>query len=121
MYQFYSRRPQGYARHGERGGRALPDFPIVDAHVHIYDTEKLSFPWMAGIPHLNRPHGPNDFTERTSGVAVDKMVFVEVDVAPGQHLDEAARPRRAAADPAACRRAGLVPAAGFRQRRQAVA
>jgi L-fuconolactonase len=89
MYQFYSRRPRGYARHGERGGRALPDFPIVDAHVHIYDTEKLSFPWMAGIPHLNRPHGPKDFTERTSGVAVDKMVFVEVDVAPGQYLDEA--------------------------------
>jgi L-fuconolactonase len=44
---------------------------------------------MAGIPHLNRPHGPKDFTERTSGVEVEKMIFVEVDAAPGQHLDEA--------------------------------
>ena len=44
---------------------------------------------MRDIPLLNRRHGPEDFSERTAGVDVDKLVFVEVDVALGKHLDEA--------------------------------
>jgi L-fuconolactonase len=33
----------------------MPDVPIVDAHVHIYDPTRLDFPWMRDAPRLNRP------------------------------------------------------------------
>jgi L-fuconolactonase len=67
----------------------MPEFPIVDAHVHIYDPAAIAFPWMASVPELNRPHLPADFDRLALGVDVDMMVFVEVDAAPGQHLREA--------------------------------
>jgi L-fuconolactonase len=67
----------------------VPGFPIIDSHVHIYDPVYLTYDWMRDVPRLNKPHLMTDFTRLTGGVEVDKIVFVEVDVAPGQHLDEA--------------------------------
>jgi len=67
----------------------MPDFPIIDAHVHIYDPTQLDFPWMRDVPLLNRPYLPADFTRLTEGAEIETYVCVEVDVAPGRHLDEA--------------------------------
>ena len=67
----------------------MPDFPIVDCHVHIYDPNVLSFAWMQQAPALNSPHGSIEYMAAAAGVTVDMMVFVEVDVDEGQHLDEA--------------------------------
>jgi L-fuconolactonase len=44
---------------------------------------------MGAVPALNAPHLPADYNRRTGGVAVDGMVFVEVDAATGRNLDEA--------------------------------
>jgi len=44
---------------------------------------------MKNVPRLNKPHLMTDFTRLTAGVEVDQIVFVEVDVAVNQHLDEA--------------------------------
>ncbi len=79
----------GKRRKTARGEGILPDFPLVDAHVHLYDPDALDYPWMKGEPMLNSPHGSAEYTAATDGVAVDKLVFVEVDVAGGRHLDEA--------------------------------
>ena len=67
----------------------MPDFPLVDAHVHLYDPDAIDYPWMRDAPALNAPHGPDEYTAAIGGVAVDKLVFVEVDAASGRHLDEA--------------------------------
>jgi L-fuconolactonase len=67
----------------------MPSFPIIDAHVHLYDPLALSYPWMSQIPKLNRPHGIAEFRRLTEGVEIDGLIFVEVDVAEGRHLDEA--------------------------------
>ena len=67
----------------------MPEFPIIDAHVHLYDPAAVPFPWMADVPLLDRPHGLDEFTAASAGVAVDGLVFVEVDAAEGRHLDEA--------------------------------
>ena len=67
----------------------MPDFPLVDAHVHLYDPDAIDYPWMRDVPALNRPHGSVDYTAAIGGVAVDRLVFVEVDAASGRHLDEA--------------------------------
>lgn len=67
----------------------MPEFPIVDAHVHLYDPRVIDFPWMKSVPKLDRPYLPADFARLTEGVEIEAMVFVEVDSAPGQHLREA--------------------------------
>ena len=67
----------------------MPDFPIVDTHVHLYDPNALSYPWVAGIPLLNKPYLPEDYSRLSAGAEVEKLVFVEVDVADRQNLREA--------------------------------
>jgi L-fuconolactonase len=67
----------------------MPEFPIVDAHVHIYDPAAIRFDWMRDVPKLNRPHLPADYSDRTQGIDIEAMVFVEVDAAPGENLKEA--------------------------------
>ena len=39
----------------------MPDFPIVDAHVHLYDVERFSYGWLAGVPKINRSYGLGAF------------------------------------------------------------
>ena len=66
----------------------MPDFPLIDTHVHLYDASTISYPWMTGLPTLNMPHRSAEFTKAIGDVAVDKLIFVEVDAAPGQNLAE---------------------------------
>lgn len=67
----------------------MPDFPIIDSHVHLYDPGVIDFPWMEDVPALQRAHLPADFTEANGAVSVDALVFLEVDAGPGRHMDEA--------------------------------
>lgn len=67
----------------------MPNFPIVDAHVHLYDPAAVDFPWMKSAPALDRAYLPTDFQRLSEGVEVEAMVFVEVDAAPDQHIREA--------------------------------
>jgi L-fuconolactonase len=67
----------------------MPDFPIIDAHVHLYDPAAVDYPWMAGVPALNAPHLPDRFRSSLGGVEVEGVVFVEVDSGPAAHMDEA--------------------------------
>ena len=67
----------------------LPDFPIIDAHLHLYDPARLSYPWMRDVPKLNTRHMPEDYRAATGRVEVEAAVFVEVDAAPDQKLAEA--------------------------------
>lgn len=67
----------------------MPNFAIVDSHVHFWDPARVPLPWLAGVPALARPILPADLAAAQGPVAVDRLVFVEADVAPGRHLDEA--------------------------------
>jgi L-fuconolactonase len=84
----------------------MPDFPIVDAHVHLYDTQRLSYGWLAGVPKIDSPHGLAEFDAARGGVQVDGIVFAEVAVDAGLHIAEAAYVQELAdADP---RLSGIV-------------
>ena len=67
----------------------MPDFPIVDAHVHLWDPTHLRYGWLAGVPALNRRNGPSEFRRACGPVAVAKLVFVQCECAPEQSLAEA--------------------------------
>jgi L-fuconolactonase len=66
----------------------MPGFPIVDSHVHLYDVKRLSYAWLANVPKINRSYGLADFDQARGAVAVDKIVFAEVDVDPGRYIEE---------------------------------
>lgn len=59
------------------------DFPIVDTHVHLWDPGKLRYPWLDGLPALNRPFLLEDYRRACGPADVEKMVFLqcECDVA----------------------------------------
>jgi L-fuconolactonase len=67
----------------------MPDFPIVDAHVHLYDPGVIRYGWMRGRPVLDRPQGPAELDEARGTVEVDAIVWIEVGADPGQHHAEA--------------------------------
>lgn len=65
----------------------MPDFPIVDAHVHLYDAKSIVYPWMKGLV-IDAPHDSAVFSAAIAPVVVDKLVFVEVSSAEGTNFDE---------------------------------
>lgn len=78
----------------------MPDIPIVDAHVHLWDPAQLRIPWLDSIAALNRPFGLAEYDAQTAGVDVAAFVYVQVDVAPAYGLTEArVAAELAAADP----------------------
>jgi L-fuconolactonase len=68
----------------------MPDWPIVDSHVHLADPGRLSYAWTKNAPPLNRRVLPDDLMAAAAPVAIDRFVFVEVDVDMPRYLDEAA-------------------------------
>ena len=60
----------------------MPDFPIVDTHLHIWDLGLLRYPWLAGVPLLNRNHLVEDYRRACGAVPVAKMVFVQCECDP---------------------------------------
>ncbi len=71
------------------GDRAVPDIPIVDAHVHLWDPGRFRMPWLDDAPDLNRAIGLDDYRGATEGLEIDGFVYLEVDVAPAYALLEA--------------------------------
>jgi L-fuconolactonase len=68
----------------------MPDFPIVDSHVHLADPKRFGYAWTKNAPSLNRQVLPADLINAAAPVKIDQFVFVEVDVDFPQHLAEAA-------------------------------
>lgn len=68
----------------------MPDFPIVDAHLHIWDPRRLRYPWIEGDPILDRPYLPGDYRENFAGVDVEAMVFVQCDCTFAESMSEVA-------------------------------
>jgi L-fuconolactonase len=67
----------------------MPDFPIVDTHLHIWDLGRLRYPWLASVPLLNKDHLIADYRRACGSVQVAKMVFVQCECDPAQAREEA--------------------------------
>jgi L-fuconolactonase len=56
---------------------------LIDSHLHVWDPNLLSYPWLSTQTELNRPIGPPD----PSG-SIAQAIFVEADCAKDQALHE---------------------------------
>ncbi|MEO1222727.1 MAG: amidohydrolase family protein [Pseudomonadota bacterium] len=68
----------------------MPNFPIVDTHLHIWDPSKIRYSWLDGIDVLNRPYLLSDYNAHTQGVDIEAMVFVQCEADPPGYEQEAA-------------------------------
>lgn len=71
-------------------GRTIIDFPIVDTHVHIWDINKLRYPWLSDFPFLNKTFLPEDYRKACGPINVEKMIFVQCECDPAQYKEEVA-------------------------------
>jgi L-fuconolactonase len=60
---------------------------LFDAHVHVWDTSLLDYPWLDEVSELPRRALPADI-DRADG-ETSRMIFVEADRAPHQGVAEA--------------------------------
>jgi L-fuconolactonase len=67
----------------------VPDFSIVDSHVHLADPGQFDYAWTVNAPSLKRRVLPPDLMKAAAPVEIEAFVFVEVDVDLPQHVAEA--------------------------------
>jgi L-fuconolactonase len=73
---------------GAESGAAPARPGIVDAHVHFWDPSVLRYPWLDGLPALDRPFLPSDYATATAGIVVDTVILVEANCVPDQTVRE---------------------------------
>lgn len=54
---------------------------IFDTHLHLIDRSRLSYPWLSGLPALDRDWGYDDYAAMARRVGITKVLHMEVDVA----------------------------------------
>ncbi len=72
---------------GSSGGASPP--PIIDTHVHLWDRSRFHLKWLDGATTLNRDFLWEDYRRASEGLNVVKGVYMEVDVIPSEHEQEA--------------------------------
>lgn len=64
---------------------------IIDTHLHLIDRSALRYPWLAGVPALNRDFSYEDYATEAQRVGVERVLHMEVDVDPADIEAETAR------------------------------
>ncbi|MBM3998837.1 MAG: amidohydrolase [Planctomycetes bacterium] len=80
----------GAASDGSVRGASVGDaMPILDTHQHLWDPARREPPWLAGAPDILRRRYTNpEYVEATRGLDI-RAIYMEVDVAPSDHVAEA--------------------------------
>jgi L-fuconolactonase len=66
----------------------MPNVPIIDAHLHVWDPTRIRMGWMTPGAALNRAFTVEDYAAQTEGIVIEAMVFVECFVDAGEFLRE---------------------------------
>lgn len=67
----------------------VEQLPIIDAHVHLWNPDQFSMPWLEDVPALRQSFGLQKYRQHTRGLPIVGMVYVEVGVEPRLALHEA--------------------------------
>lgn len=66
----------------------MNDLAIVDSHIHLWNPVQFRYPWLDGLPALNRAWLPAEFVAASADASVEKMIFIECGCEPVQSLAE---------------------------------
>jgi predicted TIM-barrel fold metal-dependent hydrolase len=61
---------------------------ILDTHLHLIYQDRLSYPWLAGNPKLNRQWTAKSYFAEAEALGIEQAIHMEVDVAEPQMLAE---------------------------------
>lgn len=64
------------------------DFPIVDTHLHLWDLNRIRYPWLDDIPALNKTFSLDDYNKACGNIKVEKMVFMQCECLPSLYVKE---------------------------------
>jgi L-fuconolactonase len=76
----------------------VPRFPIVDGHVHLWDSGRYRVPWLDGEPALAGVFELAEYRAQTAGIEIEAFVYVEVDIAAEYKYLEVRQAERYAAE-----------------------
>ena len=61
---------------------------LFDTHLHLIYPDRLNYPWLEGIPDLNKPYTYEDYYRDAARLGIVGAMHMEVDVAVGDILSE---------------------------------
>ncbi|MEX2671179.1 MAG: amidohydrolase family protein [Phycisphaeraceae bacterium] len=50
---------------------------IIDTHLHLWDPGRFAYPWLEGVPALNKPYLIDDYDRDCGDHVVEQMVFIQ--------------------------------------------
>ena len=65
-----------------RGWRGEEAGVIIDTHLHIIDKAALRYPWLSGVPALDRDFTYDDYATEARRGGIEGTLHMEVDVDP---------------------------------------
>jgi len=66
----------------------VPDFPIIDTHLHIWDQTRLKYSAFEGSPLFGHPYHVEDYQAACGKLEIEAMVFLECYADFGQYIEE---------------------------------
>jgi L-fuconolactonase len=66
----------------------MPNFPLIDAHLHVWDQTRLKYSAFSGSELFNHPYHVEDYQRACGGLQVEAMVFLECYADFGQYVEE---------------------------------
>jgi L-fuconolactonase len=63
-------------------------FPLVDAHVHFWNPQRLTYDWLRNSPAIAGVHEPPQYRAASHAQIAEHLIFVECGCAPAQARDE---------------------------------
>lgn len=67
----------------------MPNIPIIDTHLHLWNPAHLRYPWLEENVLLNRPYLLGDFDDASAPIQIESMVFVQCEVDFSMYFEEA--------------------------------
>lgn len=61
---------------------------MIDAHHHLWERTRFSYPWLAGHPVLDRDFTLEEYERTSAACGIEHSVFVQAETEPRQGLDE---------------------------------
>ena len=70
----------------------MPNFPIIDTHLHIWDFDRLDYSAFKGHPLFGRSYQIEDYQRDCGSLEIEAMVFLECyadfSASKGQYIEE---------------------------------